>query len=801
MTTEDNGNPIVEDQYQTGTGGPSGTIPYPQYGVPEEELRAQYARNNPPGPEPYVTPPSQATMEALMMRLNQLEIMNNELMANRQSTRPQHPPRIKSRRPEPFRGEASRLEAFLTATNTFFHMESLNFPTDRDKIMDTTLNFQGAPSQWIQPYMDKYMDDNYSRGSETEAIFATWDTFREALRKMYGNADIQAAAVRLIESLKMRGNNIQEYTSRFQQERAKALIEDPIALKRYYYNGLTEYVKDELSRGGKAFDLADLIDRATEINARTYERQMEKRGYNTHHSSNQSHPRQPRTDSQGDTIMRNAMISTSKKPAWKGKKTFGNKKSNNKKWAHKNKLRDEGKCFRCEKPGHMADTCPDKPTSNPVKLAMITSLEDDRALTWEEIEPRTKEGACWVCGEKNHIQYTCKTPYWKAYVNGDKRTIDAIRQAALRQNGIKDTKEALGNFIDNLIEDENKWPAEEEGPLGEPFEAIDYTREVIEDFAQLVLDEWTDVGQDSDNSAKQSEKGPCEVATDSWYHCTDSDCLDHLREKHLTGWYPAQMASRSGKDKLRFIATIKHCESDTCPCNGTETDHESLSWYQCSQLTNHYTSCPYHWFQMKAKARAEEAFEHSLLSKKDCRVKDCSTGHLGVTHDTIHWTLCKDDDCAKHLKEKEDMFFPGKYHDALPSRECPYPEICPYHEVTPNPASDDWPRFVRENREITLDEATKNLARHETEPWWECYEPDCPPHFNQKRDNYIPTKEHDSLHFTFCYRTGCMSHYAAKQGSSHYPKAPRKPKDGKHRHRTGKGEATPKDESGHDWQK
>lgn len=109
-------------------------------GMPEGELRATYARNNPPDP---------TNLDQIMMRINQLETINRELTNNRLSIRTEHPPRIKGRRPDPFRGEPLKLESFLTATNVFFYLEPENFTNNKAKILDITLNFTGSPSHWI----------------------------------------------------------------------------------------------------------------------------------------------------------------------------------------------------------------------------------------------------------------------------------------------------------------------------------------------------------------------------------------------------------------------------------------------------------------------------------------------------------------------------------------------------------------------------------------------------------------------------------------------------------------------------
>jgi hypothetical protein len=117
--------------------------------------------------------------------------------------------------------------------------------------------------------------------------------------------------------------------------------------------------------------------------------------------------------------MHNARISTDKKLGWKGKK-FNNGKGNNDKWAHKKKLSVEGKCFCCEKTGHLARDCLDKPTLSAARFGMLTTKEN--ILEWDTIEADTRDGRCWGCYSKDHLQFYCKTKYWELTLNDDERT-------------------------------------------------------------------------------------------------------------------------------------------------------------------------------------------------------------------------------------------------------------------------------------------------------------------------------------------------------------------------------------------
>jgi hypothetical protein len=83
----------------------------------------------------------------MQMEINQLKTLLSEAADKRLSIRPIQPPRIKARRPDPFKGNPSKLKPFLTSTDIFFSMETENFLTNKSRILDTILNFSDKPAK------------------------------------------------------------------------------------------------------------------------------------------------------------------------------------------------------------------------------------------------------------------------------------------------------------------------------------------------------------------------------------------------------------------------------------------------------------------------------------------------------------------------------------------------------------------------------------------------------------------------------------------------------------------------------
>jgi hypothetical protein len=94
--------------------------------MPEEDLQGMYAQNDPQNNQP-----NSSVINRMQMEINQLRTLLIEASNKRLSIRPTQPPRIKARRPDPFKGNPSKLKLFLTSTNIFFSIEAENFLTDK----------------------------------------------------------------------------------------------------------------------------------------------------------------------------------------------------------------------------------------------------------------------------------------------------------------------------------------------------------------------------------------------------------------------------------------------------------------------------------------------------------------------------------------------------------------------------------------------------------------------------------------------------------------------------------------------
>jgi hypothetical protein len=168
---------------------------------------------------------------------------------------------------------------------------------------------------------------------KTQDTFHTWDWFVRELNKAFGDLDQRNTAARELNNLRQRGS-VTKYMAEFQRH-AMRLGYDDEALKDKFYNGLKDFVKDEISRSDKPTTLEGLIELAVRIDNRQYERSLERRGgYDPRSRQNKKSGRHGR---QGDPME----LDATRKDITK---------------QERDRRRRENLCYECGMPGHRASS-------------------------------------------------------------------------------------------------------------------------------------------------------------------------------------------------------------------------------------------------------------------------------------------------------------------------------------------------------------------------------------------------------------------------------------------------------------
>ncbi|SPC61346.1 uncharacterized protein UHOD_11575 [Ustilago sp. UG-2017b] len=173
---------------------------------------------------------------------------------------------FRSKEPEAFTGERGHLEPFLAQVNVFLWLNPGHFINDSDQILWFSTLLRGVAHQWFYPHLSAV---------NPPAWLADYSLFVNQLRIVFGDPDCIATAKREIEVLSQ-ATSVANYLTQFRWLQM-TLNWDEDAMAWFFYRGLKENVKDNLSRSGKPTNLEALIQRSLEIDNRIAERIAEKR--------------------------------------------------------------------------------------------------------------------------------------------------------------------------------------------------------------------------------------------------------------------------------------------------------------------------------------------------------------------------------------------------------------------------------------------------------------------------------------------------------------------------------------------
>ncbi|SOV09901.1 uncharacterized protein UDID_19573 [Ustilago sp. UG-2017a] len=173
---------------------------------------------------------------------------------------------FQSKEPEAFTGERGHLEPFLAQVDVFLRLNPGRFINDSDQILWLSTLLRGVAHQWFYPHLSTV---------NPPAWLTDYPLFINQLRVVFGDPDRIATAKWEIKALSQT-TSVANYLTQFCQLQM-TLRWDKDAMAWFFYQGLKENVKDDLSRSGKPTDLETLIQRSLEIDNRIAERISEKK--------------------------------------------------------------------------------------------------------------------------------------------------------------------------------------------------------------------------------------------------------------------------------------------------------------------------------------------------------------------------------------------------------------------------------------------------------------------------------------------------------------------------------------------
>ncbi|KAG9194056.1 hypothetical protein G6011_04091 [Alternaria panax] len=562
-------------------------------------------------------------LASMMDMINQL---SSQLMAT-PNERPVTTRKPKIAAPEKFGGDREKLRTFLTHTDLYCEYNEV--PTDQEKILMASTYMKDKASNWMQPYVDDYLLDAEHRGTkaETRALFAGWTEFKEEMGRIFGEVDAKNQAEKRITRLKQT-TSVSAYTAEFKQLQAR-IDWDDAALRTVFETGLKENVKDGLVHHDKPESLHALIELATRIDNRLWERNDQKK-YFRPNLPNMKRQR-GRFDRDGDAIMTGKVQDKPKDKKTRGWRQDGLSKE------ERQKRYDNKACLRCGKTGHFARDCKEEQVKQAaVKIRMIrqgtpypTQIESEDSLSdqdlYEEARSADKEAFVIVPRVKKDDKVLAtdrpRTTDWK--VKGK----DVLERLANQQCWICG---GAAHYADDcrirsriMITGKDAEAIGRQAVIQQPY----FEDPEVEGKAQETTEE-------EEEDTEEHEK-MC------WYDCK-INCQFHKEDKEKC---------RTDQDRCCHLSLwADECLADNCHIHEPEKVklHECLLWTQCK------IGCDFHRTQLKEAHKVDDDY-HRTLSSNICKVADCQIHQAKkaktrkviheeeIPHENIHWSFCYDD--------------------------------------------------------------------------------------------------------------------------------------------------------------
>lgn len=268
------------------------------------------------------------------------------LPSNRPSTTPNtmsKPTELKIGQPKPFSGDRATTVSFIQSCKNYFAINDLIYDTDIKKI-GFALSFmtEDIAASWAAAIIKEGQ-------ARSPVSYGTWVDFVSKIETAFSPISASADAVFKLKMLNQGTGSADEYVAKFRNIVGLADFKDLAFLIDKFLDGLHPSLRDSIMKTtAEMKTLEDYYTVATRVDERRkYDKIFSRQSNNfTHFRRN---IRQVTSPDQNVTIQKLSP-------------------------AERDKLRREGKCFRCRKAGHMSRECPNgRPPSRTVRQIEVTT--------------------------------------------------------------------------------------------------------------------------------------------------------------------------------------------------------------------------------------------------------------------------------------------------------------------------------------------------------------------------------------------------------------------------------------------
>ncbi|EHA56905.1 hypothetical protein MGG_16167 [Pyricularia oryzae 70-15] len=363
----------------------------------EDQLRRQVARTN-------------QELHEQTLRATQLQ---EELQALRASANVTSTPldgreRLKLNPPATFDGTPGQLKGYLVQVRTYqaFHLET--FRSETEKVVHAATFLRGRALSWFEPLLQEWLDvPPEERRQEVTDIFSTFAGYERTLRSLFQEPDEKRQTERDLANLRQT-KSASAYAAEFRRLATRLDMTEETKILQFY-QGLKSEVKDEVSKLDRPENFLEYVELAIKLDNRIYERRQEKQGgqrvfvtstrqTNTGRKYQHPQPTYHRNNSgwQQPRHMAPQTYST----------TYGTHSGPMDLSAtqHKKPRKDpkSGKCFKCDKTGHIARNCPRNQEDIPDFRGKTEKPRGLNATNYQQLRPDQHSTMSWTtCYDNN----------------------------------------------------------------------------------------------------------------------------------------------------------------------------------------------------------------------------------------------------------------------------------------------------------------------------------------------------------------------------------------------------------------